>query len=96
MSGDRPFARFKILDMKRSEADLGLLQRPTIITKHSILDVVAVLDPPVSSKRNESLNQEIKHEIYFYDESNYYYCSCRFFAKKVSYANTSLPLLKKD
>ena len=48
MSGDRPFARFKILDMKRSEADLGLLQRPTIITKHSILDVVAVLDPPLA------------------------------------------------
>ena len=48
MSGDRPFARFKILDMKRSEADLGLLQRPTIITKHSILDVVAVQDPPLA------------------------------------------------
>ena len=37
----------------------------------------------VSSKRNEFLNQKIKHETYFYDESNYYYCSCRFFAKKV-------------
>ena len=37
----------------RAEADLGLLQHPrkplTIITKHSILDVAAALDPPLES-----------------------------------------------
>ena len=82
--------------MERFVIIVNGFQPLTIITKHPILDVIAVLDPSVSSKRNEFLNQKIKHETYFYDESNYYYCSCRFFAKKVFYANTSLPLLKKD
>ena len=36
----------------------------------------------VSSKRKESLSQDIKYEVYFGDESNYYYCSCGSFHKE--------------
>ena len=36
----------------------------------------------VSSERNESLSQEIKHEVYFDDQSNYCYCSRGSFQKK--------------
>ena len=49
----------------------------------------------VSSGRNESLNQEIKYELYFGDESNYCYCRCGSFRKKGLYANTSLLLSEK-
>ena len=36
----------------------------------------------MSSERNESLDQEIKDEVYFGDESNYCYCSCGSFWEK--------------
>ena len=56
-----------------SETDLGLLQHPrwstliivngfqplTIITKHSILDIAAALDPPLGIKLRLNLNMTI-------------------------------------
>ena len=36
----------------------------------------------MTSERNESLDQEIKDEVYFGDESNYCYCSCGSFWEK--------------
>ena len=54
------------------EADLGLMQHPrsngwlTIITKHSILDVAAALDPPLMISYFLFFN-EFQHFANFYD-----------------------------
>ena len=47
----------------------------------------------MSSKRNESVSQETKHEVCFGDESNYY-CNFGSFHKERVVCNTSLLLSK--
>ena len=49
----------------------------------------------VSSKRNESLSQEIKYEVYFGDESNYCYCSCGSFWKERAVCKHFFAVIKK-
>lgn len=55
---------------------LDLLQKQSEVAIYMINDKFHM-----SSKRNESVCQETKHEVCFGDESNYY-CSCGSFHKE--------------
>ena len=49
----------------------------------------------MSSKRNKSLSQEIKYEVYFGDESNYCYYSCGSFWKETIVCKRFFAVIKK-
>ena len=76
---------------------LDFLEKQSRVTTYMIDSVKNIGNNKfhVSSKRNESLSQEIKYEVYFCDESNYCYCSCGSFRKERVVCKHFFAVIKK-